>query len=1161
MRSSKPGVLIIACGLILAVTLVYAQTNTGSMGGTVTDPGGALIPEAKVSARHEATGQEFHTVTSEAGIYSFPSLPVGAYTVTVEKPGFKKLTRTGIQILIALRQGLDLSLEVGDLLQTVEVSAAPPLLQTQSQEIGSNFLPTFMENAPLFFGGIRNPSAFVVYMPGVNHFPAASAGAIGEQSINGSPRRGKESLIDGHSHTSLESGGVVFNFPSAEQFSEFRLLTNSFSAEYGRVGGGIEIFVTKSGTNELHGTAFLNMRRDIWNSAGWTVNANPRNAPGFRPKERMNEIGGAAGGPVWLPKVYDGRNRSFFFYTYTKDQRPIVPLPALSTVPTARMKAGDFGELPVLIYDPATTATVGGVSTRAPFPANRIPTARFSEVSRKLLPLYPDPPTAAVTANFPFLGQETWSRYMWSIKGDHAFSSDNRLSVYYGFESRKNADILNLPGPLGGGARNFAFQKNYRFNHDLVLRPNLLLHSGFGFSDMGSKFDNLSQGQFGWGSKLGIPGTDRGPGDAMPRIRFDAADGLTPIGHQQGNTVGSGFQWTLHYKQDLSWVKGKHEFKFGADIRRMYGFSNPLNLAWVNGTFDFSRNQTALPTALGTTGNSFASLLLGAVHRGDYLINALDPKDKVRYGYHAFYGQTTWRVAPRLTLNLGLRYDLPLARDNSMDFFTSFDPKIPNAKAGGLPGGLAYAGFGPGRIGRKRFADIDWTEFGPRFGLAWQVSARTVIRGGFGISYANGNHTVGGFCLICQLGFNAQPEASSPDGFTPAFVWDTGVPLPAGFQPPPIIDPTFANGMSLFYISPRSGIQPRRKDFSLSIQRELGQNFMVDIAYVATRGTNMNSTLWLNQVHPRYLSLGTLLTRSITDPAVVAAGFSRPFPTFTGTLAQALRPFPHFLDVHDHYGAQGRSWYDSLQVKAERRFGFFMLHANYTWSKTLSTLTRSQTAYQDNPQDSYNYRDEKSLMFWDIPHTVNIIANLDIPLGRGKRFLSTAHPVVEKIISGWSLATVQQYTSGTLLTLSAPVGELGAGGLFTPFRKAHLTGAQIRTGVARTSLDPNNPATVWLNRDAVAAPGRYMFGTASRYQNAMRNPMRMQENVSLLKRTKFNIRGERGVEVEWRANAYNIFNRTNFGGVVATLGAHNFGRPTSVQSGPRVITMGARLTF
>lgn len=1151
---------------LAGVGLLLGQLSTGSIAGLVSDPSGSPVPDAKVTAKSDLSGQEVVTQSSSAGIYAFASLPVGFYTVTVEKTGFKKLTRTPIEVRVAQRQPLDLVLEIGDVQQSIEVRGEQPVLQTQSPEVSQSFSQKFMTDLPLFFGGIRNPSAFVTFMPGVNQ--------VGDQSINGSPRRGKESMIDGASHTIPESGGVVFDFPSAEMFGEFKLITNSFNAEYGRVGGGIELFVTKSGTNDIHGTAYYNLVRDIFNAAGWSINQNRNNPPGFRPKSRLNEIGGAAGGPVWIPKVYDGRNKSFFYFTYAVDQRPVTPAPNTTTAATARMKQGDFGEWSQLIYDPATTSGTGNAATRTPFPNNRIPTARFSRVSQVLLPLFPDPNAGSgVVNNYVYLGSSALDRYMWSIKGDHLITASHRVSGFLSYESNRTITDSFYPGPLGGGLDNYRKPKNVRFNYDWIVKPNLLLNANFGFTTLPTGWDNTSQGQKDWGSKLNIPGTARGVADSMPRIRFAGSgslaattgagnsplDGLPDIGVRDGKNVGSQINWTYHFTQGLTWIRGRHEYKIGTDIRRLRTFSNPLDLAFTNGTFNFERNQTALPSALATTGHSFASMLLGMVNTGEYLINAANPDDQARYGYQAFYVQDNWKVHPKLTLNVGVRYDVPLARYNPLGEFTSFDPDLPNPRAGGLPGALVYSGFGPGRTNRKRFGDIDWTEIGPRVGGAWQMNAKTVLRAGFGISYSPGNHTTGGFCLGCAFGFSAQVQRFS-DGLNEAFNWDAGISPPPGFVPPPFIDPSFANGSSPWHLSPRSGIQPRQKNWSVALQREIGKGYAFEAAYVASRGTNMNSTLQLNQVNPRFLTLGTLLRENINSPAVVAAGYRAPYAGFNGTLAQALRPYPQFLDIPNHYGGQGRSWYDSLQVKFDKRFGNFQLYTNYTWSKTLSTLTRSQTAFQDEPQDSYNYRDEKSLMAFDVPHTINLMATVDMPFGKGKKWLSTTR-YTDWIVGGWTISGLAQYASGTLIALSTPVGELGNGGLFTNFRKANLTGQDIRTSVARTDLDPNNPSTVWLNRAAFAIPGSYQFGTANRYQNDMRNPMRMTERMAIIKRTKLRLPAERTVDFEYRADCNNCFNRTNFGGIVGTLAAANFGRPTGVQNGGRLITMGLRMTF
>ncbi len=1138
--------------LALAVLLMFsagpclAQGSTGSIAGTVQDPQGAVVPGAEVTAKNEQNGAIFRTISSDAGLYVFPNLPVGTYTVTTELAGFKKLVHSGIDVRVAKRESLDIKLEIGGVEQTVEVTGEAPILATNTSEIAQNFTPTFMNNLPLFQGGIRNPEAFIAYMPGVNN-------GSGDSSINGGSRRSKEVLIDGASQTIPESGGVVFNFPAAEQFGEFRLLTNSFSSEYGHTGGGIELFLTKSGNNQFHGSLFYNLRNQNLNANSWANNSANR----AKAKERYNEAGGAIGGPVYLPKIYDGRNKTFFFVTYVKDVRASTVSTSLINTPTAKMKQGDFSELPQIIYDPATT--VG--TTRQAFPNNKIPTNRFSAISSKILSLIPDPTVAGIQNNYNIVNVSSLDHYMWSIKLDHAFTENNRLNFYFSRIYQNTLQpALGFPGPISWGLSD-QLQKpeNYRFNHDFIFSPTVVLHTTFGFTRQQQFWDNKDQK--GWGSKLGLENTARGDADAFPYVTFTGPNSPSEFAATNGQkTVGSQLNWTFHLTQGLTWIRNKHEFKFGWDFRRMRTFSNPLDLAGAQGRFTFSNAQTSLPTAQSTTGNAFASFLLGTLHTANREVIALNPDDYSGYGYQAFYINDNWKVSPKLTLNLGLRYDVPLARFNSKGQFTSFDPNLANPKADNRMGALAFSGFGPGRQNKKRFADIDMTEFGPRLGFAYQINPKTVLRGGYGIYYSSGNHTTGGFCLICASGFTSRPVNQSADGFSPAFNWDSGFIFPSGYMAPPFIDPSFANGQDLYYLSPRSGIGPRFKNWNLNIQKEIGHSIVIDIAWVGMRGTNLNSTIQMNQLDPKYLALGSLLGRSITDPAVVAAGYPKPYSGFTGTLAQSLRAYPQFLQVSDYYGALGRSWYDALQMKMEKRFGSWQSMVAYTWSKTMSLGNYTQTQGQEEPQNSYNLAAEKNLQRYDTPHVFNLLNSFDLPFGKGKKYLSDTNPFLMKLVEGWTLAATQQYKNGALLALSAP-NTLGAGVIFTNFKRGNSTGQAIKTSTSRTDLDPNNPSTRWLNPSAFAIPGQYEFGSASRYNTDMRNPPTLSENLAIIKRTALKTIREQPIALEYRADLFNIFNRTCFGGIVSTLGNANFGRPTGPQIGARMITMGLKLMW
>ncbi|MEP6536684.1 MAG: TonB-dependent receptor [Bryobacteraceae bacterium] len=1125
---------------------LFGQSNTGSLSGTITDPNAAAVPEAKLRARHDQTGQETDTVTTRTGNYVFASLPVGTYTITVEASGFKKLSRADLEIRVAQRQTLDLQMEVGDVQQTVNVTAEAELLDTNSPQRGQSVSSTMMNNLPLFSGGIRNASAFVGYMPGVSR-------GTPELSISGSGGRASEVLIDGASLIIPESGGVVFNFPGAEMFGEFKLLTGTYDAEYGRFGGGVQIFVTKSGTNDFHATGFLNLRRDIWNANAWA-----RKAAGQpRAKERFNEQGGAGGGPVFIPKVYDGRNKTFWYATYSKDKRPVTASQVLSTVPTARMKNGDFGEVPQLIYDPATT--VGNV--RTPFPNNIIPAARFSTISKNILSSIPNPTRPGITSNFDNNNVTVFDSYIWNLKFDHAFTQNNRLSFLVTKENTLSGVLAAFPGPLGQGLQTYQRPDNWRLNHDLVIKPTLILHSTFGYSRTRQVWDNPYQK--GAASKFGFPGIT-GDSDAMPRVLFSGADGLTAWGVQDGK-VGNGSQINITYQfsEALTWIKGKHEYKMGWDIRRLQTTSNPIDLAGTNGQYTFARAQTALPTNLAGTGQAFASFLLGAVDNGNKV--ALPVLiGNIRYGYHAGFFQDNWKVTPRLTISYGIRYELPINWHDKNGDYSMVDLTKPNPSAGNLPGAMIFAGNGAGRTGQKRFYPTDFSDLGPRIGFAYKLFSKTVVRGGYGIFY----QTLGNGGCGCRIGF-ANPININSDGVNPAPLnasnnWDGGIAAPPGFRPPPLLDP----GVGLFndvdVMGPNFGKAPRVYNWSFNVQQEF-KNFVLDIAYVGNRGHGLNSTIDLNQLPVSRLALGTLLQRPISSPEVIAAGFTKPYAAFPDnmSLAQALRPYPQYLGVLDRNSGIGTTWYDSLQTKVERRFGYWQLMAAHTFSKSLAANHYRQIFSQHfnvGAQDAYNPGDMKAISPFDQPHVINILNVFTLPFGKGRKYLNSSNFLLNLAVSDWTVSAAQNYRSGAPIQISAP-NTLANGVLFTRFKKANVGPDPLFTGVDRTSLDPNNPATRYFSLNAFTLPGQFALGTVSSYLRNFRQPPVFEENMSIAKRLKFPLYADRMLNMTLRADAFNVFNRTNFGGINGSIGNPNFGRVTGPQNGARIITMGLRAEF
>lgn len=1136
----------------MAIGSAFAQVATGSLSGTVLDSNGASVPGASVAVRNDATGVELKTVSSEGGLYVFATMPTGAYTLAVEKMGFKKAQRAGVEIRVATRQELDIRLEVGDVQQTVEVTGELPLLETTSAQRGNNISPELLNNLPLFTGGIRNPQAFVRFMPGVN------SGA--ELSIAGSGGRASEVQIDGASLIIPESGGAVFNFPSAEMFGEFKLLTGTYDAEYGRFGGGVQIFVTKSGTNDFHATGFLFLRRDIWNANAWA-----RNTAGLpRLKERFNEQGGAGGGPVFIPKVYDGRNRTFWYVTYSKDKRPVsITGTPVSTIPTVLMKQGNFSQLPAaqIVYDPATTSG----TTRLPFAGNVIPQSRFSAISRGMVAAIPDATRPTITNNYDYVNTQVVDRTIWNLKFDHAFSANNRLAFLVTKENQLTGDNQVFAGALGQGLQQFQRPDNWRVNHDLVLKPTLLVHTTFGYSRTRQVWDNPNQK--GGASRFGFPGIT-GDSDATPRICWPnclaggpggGPDALWNWGVQDGK-VGNGSQIniTWHTSQGITWVKGKHEIKAGWEFRNLQTTSAPVDLAGTNGTYSFARAQTALPTALATTGHAFASFLLGAPDRAERVALPV-LVGNIRYYYAAGYVQDNWKVTPRLTVSLGFRYDAPINWHDKDGNYSGVNLTRPNPAANNRAGALEFYGSGAGRTGQLRPYPRDWSNVGPRLSFAYRLFDKTVIRAGYGIFY----QTLGNGGCGCRTGF-ANPIVIPSDGVNASLNWEGGIPAPAGFQPPPILNA----GLNVLagdvdYFSPNFGKAPRVHNWSFNIQHEIGK-YLIDVAYVGNRGTRLASTLDLNQLPTDRLALGSLLSQRIDSPAVAAAGFTKPYESFPNSqpLAQALRPYPQYFGVIERNAGVGRTWYDSLQAKVERRFGDLQMLGAYTWSKSLALAHFRQIFSQTQvwPQDMYNVNDMKSFLPFDRPHVFNLLSSYKLPFGKGKKFMNTDNWFANLAFGDWNLSVTMQYRSGDLIQLTAP-NTLGNGVIFSRLKKANVGGGSIRTGVGAGELDPNNPNVRWFNASAFAIPGQFQLGNAALYYDDFRQPNVFEENISLSKTMRFPISENRSIDVSYRADAFNAFNRQNFGGVNGVVGNANFGRPTGPQTGARIITMGVRATF
>jgi len=1219
MRLLKYLCLVLAfCALPVAL---WAQVDTGSVSGTVTDPNGAVIPGAAVVATHVPTGRQYNNVTTQAGLYVFPNLPTGPYTLTVKQTGFKTFIQSGIEVRVGLRITIDIKLELGTVQQTVEVKATAPVLETTNATRGVGISPQTLMNLPLWNGSIELASSFVSYMPGVNsNFEASITGSIG---------RASELMIDGTSIVIPESGGTNFEFPGFYAFSEMKLVTSGYTAENGRVGGGIQEYVTRSGTNAVHGAALFDFKRQFLDAVSWANNQNPAQrgstsssgvvtvptltdckAPSTkacRPKERFNEEGGYAGGPVYIPHIYDGRNRTFWYFTWVGFWQPAsvaVYTPAPS-VPTAAMKQGNFsnvldskGNL-IPIFDPATTAN--GVRTQ--FSGNIIPTNRFSTIAKNIIPYIPDPNTGVAgqyVNNYTFNSTTVNLNHIWSYKIDHSIHQRNRISFFMSHRQDISSVVQYLPGPLSNGLDSFQLPFHENASDTFVINPHMVLHSVWGFHQDRQQWNNPLQN--GFGTKFGFPfeqpNTQQ---NATPRILFatdlpmyndGSNSGYLSFGMDQGKVnAGGQWNWTTSVAQDLTWVHNKHEFKMGWDIRRMRTTGN--DWAGTNGQYFFSNNETkSAAGSAGVGGFSFASFLLGAVDSGNK--NALPVFiGQTRYGYHAGFFQDTWRIRPKFTINLGLRYEVPINWHNVVGDYSSFSPTATNPTAGNLPGAMIFMGSGPNRIGTLRPYPTDFSDFGPRLGFAWNVRPSVVIRAAWGIFYEGlGNGGCG-----CEDGFGGGNFQQASDGFNPAFYWDPGAynpnaltNNPGGVQPPASFKPAqqipgvdnFGSGIA--FMGPKFGKAPRVYDGDFTLQKEY-HNWLFEGAYTRIRSVGLNSSAYINTLPTSVLYLGTagpagdtnLLQAKITDPNICTytAAISctngvpnLPFPTFmqwggSATLNQALRPYPQFGSVVSLNSGDGRNWYDAFQFKTERRFGDMNMMASYVWSKTLNILSYRQIfgqGTQQGAQDWYHMTNDKAYQIEDMPHVVNLMMSYQAPFGRGKKWLSNTNPVLNHFVEGWIFSMYGQYRSGSLSnTILNPNATLQAE-TFGTLTKLTATGNPIKTNVSTSSLDPNNPNIYWLNHGSNApytVTPPFTLGNFSYYNSQIRDPWYRYEAFSLNKRIKI----WESVLVNYQFNVYNPFNRTDFGGLSTNPTASNFGRVTGARLGPRNITMGLRLEF
>jgi hypothetical protein len=1154
--------------LLFATAGLRAQTTNGGIQGTVTDPSGAPVGGTNVTGRNLDTGLSVATVTSDAGLYSLANLPPGRYSVTVEGPNMKNYVREGVTVQTGSTTSLDIQMQLGGVTENVTVSADASQLETATSDIGATVQQVLVENLPLEVSGtVRNPVQFITLIPGfvgnVGNDPGSNS--TDDFKVDGGQENSTDVLVDGVS-ISLVSPNTQWNKGiSTEGVQEFKVLQSNFSPEYGESGDGIVSLTIKSGTNDFHGSVYDFYRNRALDANSWVNNTSEVG----KSVNTQNDFGATFGGPVRIPHLYNGKDKTFFFFDY-EGFRFRTGNNNFQTFPTEAFKSGDFSSLlpKTQLYDPVTHQAIpGNILTSDP---NFTP----SKVVSNILALLPMT-TGASQNNVLDTTVSTTTANLFDIKIDQNISDKHRISGGFDFDNTNTGGKSNL-GPLFGSTtpQNTRYA---RISDNYIFTPSIVNQFLFGFSRRfrGELSNSIGQN---YPAKIGLTGVQS---TTFPCVKFTAA----PFQDILNNCGDSSFADNVFQVNDsVSWVKGKHNMKFGGEVRMLQ--FNVRRLTQASGEFDFNSQETSLN---GAGGDPLASALFGLVNTSTLNYGAFSG---VRYKDFSIYAQDTYKLSRHLTLNYGLRYDIDLPASEAFNRFSAVDPTLPNPGAGNIPGAYTYFGTGPARNGQTRPQDIYTKAFGPRIGFAYSINDKTVVRGGYGIFYEPLKE--GSFADQDGLGF-FNKQTISPTNGGPIQI-DSGVtrvfPLSGPFTPD---GQNGSNGVIL--VPANSGRPADVQTWNLDIQRQITSNLMVSIAYVGSKGTHLPAlNIIPNQVNPSFLALGNDLNMPATClalgtcPAAVAAGVTLPYAGFTGQINQALRPFPQYGDFNQEDNSftpdrTGNSTYHAMQLQANKRLaeGLSFL-VSYTVSKNLTDADSSGPGVagfigtnEFIGQNSYNRSAEKAVSELDTPQSLVASFFYELPVGRGKRFMNQGG-VSDRVLGGWYASTILNYHSGLPTEVYGPCNGTAGDVLFAG---CHFTGAarvNVISGVPETNKSNFNPMTTpFWNPAAFAEPAPLTFGNEPRSLSAARGFGGRNEDFTLGKKTR--LFGEKAV-IDFRAEFFNIFNRhiyqANSGGPQLNNPFIPFGAPGCNQpgqhfacgfgaitsaSGPRTIQFALKISY
>jgi Carboxypeptidase regulatory-like domain len=1161
MTSSSRVLVGISVCLFLAGSAI-AQLDRGTITGVIKDSQGAVVADARITATNIATNVSVSTTTTQSGDFTIPALIIGQYRVQIEAAGFKSEVRDDVLVSAASVVRLDVPLEVGAASEKVEVTAVVPPISSDSSSVTTTLGNKLVNDVPLEVNGqMRNVFNLTTLTPDV------TVGTSGLYKVAGGQDGGWDMQMDGMSITptsdSKSAARVIVTAAPIDAINEFTIESDAgMKAEYGQAMGMIN-FATKSGTDQFHGDVFDFFRNSAMDAKGFFATSNPR--------LQQNDFGATVGGPVILPKLYNGKNKTFFFLAFEGYSEHQGAQPAYFTIPTPAELQGDFsgyvnsaGNM-IPIYDPATTRPNpnGSGYIRTPFPNNQIPIGRFSPLAASYMNLrsssfVPNVPGAAVADNFVTQQGTVLQPFAkGTARIDETLSGTDTVGGFF-----MRAETTTQAGPNGGPGlpapyTSLTIQDIKSTYGSLFWTHTVDPHdvSDLRFSDLkGYGFVNAQSCAFpnmDWGAKVGVQNVP-GPDQCVPAVTFtNTYSSMATIPGGRGRD--DSWIWTI--AETLTMVRGAHTFKAGFDFMKNNWAGGGSEAP--NGVYGFSQLATAVPgDQSGATGNDFASFLLGYPNT----VQVSTPRREVFIlkNLGSFF-QDDWRVNSKLVLNLGLRYDysFPIVgggiAPGVQPGFSNFSRTTPNPGAGGRLGAIVYTGTAPGRTGSAdAFPTWPW-EFEPRIGLAYSIRNGTVIhasgsRGFEPLRIQGGTQSYDGFITDTTFTSSDLDINNFPAG--------TSLAAPPWVHPPNLT-PTVDNGTGIKWWDPtQAGTPSQYWTVNFDIQQALTASTVLTVRYTDIRGEHLTSGLLSDdQISPSYLTtLGpALLTSNVNSAAARAAEIPIPYAGFNGTVEEALSPYPQYQSLGVFQEHRGDSTYSAMVIKVDRRFsrGLTML-GSYTLSKMFSDA--DSYASGSLAMNTFDLKLQKSLSADDQTHLIRYSVSYDIPFGKGRAFVNQGP--LSYIIGNWTIAESAEYSSGLPLGVTTGTTLPIGGGADRPFVTSYDNWRAPYTGKFKPFSD-----TWWNNSAFDQVPSTVLasvMGNATVLNPKTRLPWNLNENLNLAR--TFPIRESLRMVV--RFEGYNLLNRTVWAAPSSSaLNDGSFGQIRAQSNTPRQIQLVAKLYF